>query len=100
MTGGAYILNHSERDTMRDLTDAERETFYAEERCPFCRAPTEHFRRGPRGGIMRNVECPYCECRVNAVDDSRYYGRVFFGQVIREPRLGFVRWIDHGPPLD
>lgn len=81
-----YRLDHSERDTMRELTPDEAKLFYVNRLCPFCPTPASAFVGGPRGGFMQNVECPTCRCRLNVLDPQRgiMYG---FGQLIRYPAL-------------
>jgi hypothetical protein len=75
-------LDHDPRDTMRDMTPAELNAWYASRWCPNCRGFRSEFELGPRGGMSVNVACRRCDMRLNVVVEP--YGNVRFGQVIRE----------------
>jgi len=81
-----YVFDRTDRDCMRQMSDAEMETYYVKDQCPFCAASALDMLQGPRGGLMANLECPVCEARVNVITNiprGVMYAR--FAQVIREP---------------
>lgn len=96
-TPDGYEISASERDTHRPLIVGELLDWHVYQRCPFCLCPRRFFTPGPRGGAMRNVECPTCLCRLNIVDDHanpvwRFAGGAI-GWLIREPRKPHPQWI-------
>ena len=76
------------RDTMRDMTHEELRQWYRLRWWPCCGTPRATHVRGPAGGASVNLECIYCDMRVNVMDPDGPYSDVEFGQVIREPRDG------------
>lgn len=87
-----YILDHSDRDTMRDFTEHEIGLYYMLKRCSMCAEPTERFIYGPVGGASVNVECPHCKARFNVYDArGKERWNPAFGQVIREPLEAVMR---------
>lgn len=71
---------------MRDMTGAELDTFYLEQRCIFCGAGNS-FLCGPRGGMMVNVKCEGCSCILNVCEG----GFLPVGQVIEGPKSQVVQ---------
>jgi hypothetical protein len=64
---------------MRNMTAGELHCVYDKGECPNC-SVTE-FKDGPRGGLMKNVDCVGCGMKLNVSDAPQ----MRFGQVLSEP---------------
>jgi hypothetical protein len=69
---------------MREMTEAELESWYGQGRWPCCGGA--EYIAGPRGGMSQNITCPDCGMQLNVIDPKSHWAKsgLRIGQVLRE----------------
>lgn len=76
-------VNGQPNNGIRYMTVAEYRHWDKHE-CPHCQG--KEFNLGPRGGIMRNIECTGCGMKLNVFDPKEFASTLpGLGQVLHEP---------------